>query len=154
MKVLLHLAERGVLRGGPEERGERRGRRRRRLLLLLLPQYLLPQLRHHEFGHRLVIAVGQGLSQERMVEHVEGRRVLLFLLHDHQRLGGALRHDRVRLCRWRRWRWMRSAAHDDAPVLECQEGGDAVVGRQLLHALVDVVGLLQQLVLVREQTGV
>ena len=64
MKVLLHLAEGGVLRGGPEERGERRGRRRRRLLLLLLlPQYLLPQLRHHEFGHRLVIAVGQGLTQ-------------------------------------------------------------------------------------------
>ena len=48
---------------------------------------------------------------------------------------------------------MRSAAHDDAPVLECQEGGDAVVGRQLLHALVYVVRVLQQLVLVREQTG-
>ena len=70
MKVLLHLAEGGVLRGGSEERGERRGRRRRRVPLL--PQYLLPQLLHHEFGHRLVIPVGQGLSQERVVEHVEG----------------------------------------------------------------------------------
>ena len=149
MKVLLHLAERGVLRGGPEERGERRGRRRRRIPLL--PQYLLPQLLHHKFGHRLVFPARQGLTQKRVVERAEGRRVLFLLLHDHQRLGGALRHDRVRLCRWRR---TRSAAHDDAPVLERQEGGDAVVGRQLLHALVDVVRVLQQLVLVSEETGV
>ena len=154
MKVLLNLAELGVFRGGSEEGCQRRGRRRR---LLLLPHYLLLQLGHHELGHRLVIAVCQGLTQERVVEHVERGRVeggIIFLLHHHERLGGALHHDRVRVCRCRRRRGWWRPAHDDAPVLlRRQEGCDGVVGRQLLDAVVDVVGVLEQLVLVGEQAG-
>ena len=86
MKVLFNLTEHGVFRSGSEERGERRRRRG-----LSLPQYLLSQPLHHELGHRLVVAVGHALTQERVIEHVapegEGGRVdggITVLLHDHQ----------------------------------------------------------------------